>query len=543
MERTKKRGNNRGGLKCANLKAEQHQRPDPCPTRRQQNAGWWRLCMRSNIDMANEIARRTTSWFKASTNERTGLVLDRNNRKGMAATTAGTGFAIICYAIAADQGWGVTRADARAYTLKLLRFLNGAPQGTEPHGNSGHQGFFYHFLDPDTGLRTWNSELSSIDTALLMAGVLFARNYFNWVHNDEAEIRRLATELYERVRWSWMLKSDGSISMAWNPESGLYDSSYMGYCEDLVLYVLALGSQNHAIPDDSWEKAVLGETNRFIVGKLNGKGPVFVRGPGMPAFFEQYNNLVPFRGIQDRVCRELGFDYYSNGIISTKAQYRYAVENVGRWEGYGKKLFALTACDGAADSKSIALGAKGIIDGSGLLDLGFNLYTSPARGWHRYLCLANLTRKIQPDASRQIMVNGEEVKVIRGVERHFRSYSERGITGFDDGHIAPTAAIGSLMFAPHLVLPMMRHLLTHYPEVIDEHGFTDSFNLTYDWPDIWVDRDPSGYLEHLSIDQGPIVIGIDRWLRPGWYEQIMRSDPAIQLGLKRAGFGGDWWLD
>jgi hypothetical protein len=449
---------------------------------------------RSNRAMVLEVGRRTFDWFRAQTNAKTGLILDRNENKGVPATIAGTGFGIICYCIAADFGW-ITRKEARDYVLKILQTLSNLPEGANAQGKSREHGFLYHMLVPDTGLRAtsangfWNSELSSIDTALLMIGALFARNYFDQNSEEERAIQALSTSLYESVEWTWMLLEDGGISMAWSPENGLSKSEYRGDCEDLQLYVQALGSSNHPIPADCWQKAV---TSRFAIRQYRGKGPVFVQGPGMPAFFEQFNDLVPFSGVRDAICEQLGRDYHENGVLCTQAQIAYARLNPGGWTGMGKSspLYGLNASDGPND---------------------------------------------------EVTIGGRKIKR--------RAYSERGIgeafdngvtqfgAGYDDGVIAFYAAFGSMHFLPGPALRMMRYVLKRYPEVFDEFGFADSFSLQ---GGLWVDRDSQGRLEHLSIDQGPLLISIYKLLFPGRYERIMRKDPAIRLGLTRAGFKGPW---
>ena len=153
-------------------------------------------------------------------NHHNGLVPDRWPTRTFASIAA-VGFALPAYAVGANRGW-CTRADARDLTLATLRFFWNAPQGPQASGTTGHAGFFYHFLDLDTGLRFRDTELSTVDTTILLMGALFAGQYFDGDDAGEREIRRLANALYERADWNFF-RSDGrsAISMGWHPEEGL----------------------------------------------------------------------------------------------------------------------------------------------------------------------------------------------------------------------------------------------------------------------------------------------------------------------------------
>src|SRR3954471_5244854 len=161
----------------------------------------------------DDIEKRTFNFFWETTEGATGLVPDRWTAAPFASVAA-VGFALSAYAIGVERGY-VTRAQARARVLTTLRFLHAAPQGADPANSAGYQGFFYHFLNFGSGKRYGNSELSTVDTALLMAGVLFVGGYFDQDERDEAEIRKSADELYQRVNWPWAIEIAPDIRMAW----------------------------------------------------------------------------------------------------------------------------------------------------------------------------------------------------------------------------------------------------------------------------------------------------------------------------------------
>jgi hypothetical protein len=421
----------------------------------------------------------------------TGLSLDRS-RSSSPASIAATGFALTAYPIAVERGW-IKRDEAVTHALKVLRTLWQTPQGPGVCGVSGYRGFFYHFLDPATGFRTttdnslwWNSELSSIDTALLMAGVLFAKNYFVSESVEETEIRDLADSLYRRVDWNWLKNDQDLISHGWTPEAGLITNAYRGLSEAHLLYLLALGSPTHAVPANSWQ-AYMGDAQ--AESQL---GQCFVRCPGSPMFVYQFPHVwIDFLGIRDAVNRRLGFDYFENSKRATKAQHAYAIQNPFGWSGYDRYNWGITASDGPGDAELI----------------------------------------------------------IDGRNRIFWAYRERGAPdGNDDGTIAPTAAISSLVFAPQIVLATLRYWLKKRPEIFGVRGFADAFNLTFRRESLdskltakanaasstgWVDP------ETVSIDQGPILAMIENY-RTGLVWRTMKNDAYLQEGLKRAGFTGGW---
>jgi hypothetical protein len=415
-------------------------------------------------------------FFKENQHPATGMVLDRNTPTSPA-SIASIGFALTVYPVAVRHGWA-TRDEAADYTLKVLRNLSSTPQGDAKTGISGYRGFFYHFLDPDTGLRSTAPgfglcELSSIDTALLMAGVVFSQEYFDQNNQKEKEIRSLADALYKRVEWDWMSDDNGEVYMAWFPETGMSKDVWHGYSEGQLIYILGMGSPTHPLKDGAWNAHIM------HVKPTTHYGLTYILLRGGPLFTYQYQHCwVDFRGIRDDKAREMGIDWFENARRATLAQHEYAIENPGKWRGYSDLMWGLTACDGPGSFK----------------------------------------------------------KDINGKEREFRGYSERGApNGFDDGTIAPTAAISSMPFTPELSLKTLQHWIAKYPELYTKQGFRDSFNPTLgETTDTgWVNVDSIG------IDQGPIVLMIEN-ARSGFCWDVMKKSEALRNGLKRARFMGGW---
>ena len=433
-----------------------------------------------------EIEKRTFRWFWDTVNRRNGLVPDRWPTPSFS-SIASVGFALVAYAIGAERGW-CSRIQARNLTLTTLRFFWNAPQGPEPSGTAGYKGFFYHFLDMETGLRFKDVELSSVDTTILLMGVLFAGQYYDRDDAAEREIRRLADALYARADWNFF-RSDGraAVSMGWHPGDGLIDANWTGFNEGMFVNVLALGSPSHAGPDDLWRQWTEGYP-RFWRGTGETRRIAFA-----PLFGHQYSHMfIDFRGIRDEVMRGAGFDYFENSRRETYASRVYCAANPMRWDGYSSDIWGLTACDGPGD-----------------FQLAF-----------------------------------------KGETRTFYGYSARGPIdepdGRDDGTIAPTAALGCLPFAPEIVVPCAQAMLRqHGSRIFGNHGFVDSFNPSFRYTEVrsgtgtidprygWVARD------NLGIDQGPILLQAANY-RDDFVWRYMRRVPAIQRGLKRAGFTGGW---
>ena len=433
----------------------------------------------------NNLQRRTFRFFWDTSNKQTGMAPDRFPSPSFASTAA-IGFALTAYVIGSERGF-VSRSQARLRTLRTLRFLESLPQGPDETGMGGYQGFFYHFLHMHNGQRFGTSELSTVDTSLLLGGVLLAQSYFDRDSTAEQEIRDIAERLYSRVDWKWAQSRPPVLSHGWRPESGFLRFDWRGYNEGMLMYILALGSPTHAIEPEAWTEWM--RTYKDSYGKFGGQQEFLSFGPH---FGHQYSHVwIDFRGIYDEFNREKGFDYFENSRRASYAQREYARQNPMRWRGYDSEIWGLTACDGPADTVQI--------------------YNNEERGFFTY-------------AAR----------------------STASIHVLDDGTIAPTAAVASIAFAPEIVIPTIRAFRARFGEnLYQKYGFLDSVNPSFTFADVplrhgrivenigWVADD------YLGIDQGPIVAMIENY-RSGLIWSIMRSNPHIRRGLQRAGFTGGW---
>ena len=432
----------------------------------------------------SDIERRTFQFFWDTTNELNGLSPDRFPSRPFA-SIASVGFALTAYPIGIENGW-VSRNQAIDRTLTTLKFFRDAPMGPQRTGKAGYKGFYYHFLDMQQGKRydSW-VELSSVDTALLMMGVLFTQSYYDGDDPREKEIRQIADTLYKRVDWRWLQQRAPLISMGWFPESGFIDHDWMGYNEAMMLYILALGSPTHGVVPDAW--TVWTRTYNNDWGVYQGQEYLSFG----PMFGHQYSHVwIDFRDIQDQYMRERGIDYFLNSRRATLAQRDYAIDNPMKWKDYGENVWGLTAGDGPQNTS----------------------------------------------------------QEYRGEQRQFRHYSSRGAglrENFDDGTIAPTAAISSIVFAPEVVIPATEEMHKRYGDFLySSYGFLDSFNPSFNYdiplktgrmvPDRgWVASD------YIAIDQGPILAMIANYQNE-FVWNVMKKNAYIRTGLERAGFTGGW---
>jgi hypothetical protein len=420
------------------------------------------------------LQQRTIQWFLDVTPEKTGLTPDRWPAAWSPSSIAAVGFALTTYPIAAERSM-ISRAEAARRTLSTLRTFWALPQGRASSGISGYKGFFYHFLRLEGGAREWNCELSTIDTGLLLAGVLFCQSYFDADTPDERDIRSLADSLYRRADWRWAMGDTKGIVMGWTPEKGFHDMIWHGYNEAMIVYILALGSPSFPVPSSAW--------NAWTATYLWKEHYAQTLVNFMPLFGHQYSHAwIDFRGITDPYLSEKAIDYFENSRRATYVHRTYGIANPGHWRDYSDSIWGWTACDGPKDTSF----------------------------------------------------------VVDGIERRFRSYSARGSGAdeeVDDGTLAPTAAAGSLPFAPEICIPAVKAMRAKYGERLwTRYGFVDSFNPTYITPSTpggWFDPD------YLGIDQGPIVLMIEN-LRSGFVWDVMRKNPYIRAGLERAGFTGGW---
>lgn len=193
-----------------------------------------------------KLQSETFDYFLHETNPVNGLVIDRNTAN-WPASIAATGLALACYPVSVERGF-MKRAAAVERTLVTLRFFWNSPQGPEPDA-TGYHGFYYHFLDMQTGRRAWRCELSTVDSAFFLAGALTTAMYFDAGTADENEISMLAEALYRRADWQWAQNNGETVTHGWKPESGFLKYRWEGYDEAMLLYILGLGSPTHPLPE------------------------------------------------------------------------------------------------------------------------------------------------------------------------------------------------------------------------------------------------------------------------------------------------------
>ncbi len=259
-------------------------------------------------------------YFWDEANPSNGLVKDRSTPNSVC-SIASTGFGLSAICVASDHGW-ITRAQARQRVLTTLNTFWNGPQGPATTGVMGYKGLYYHWLDMNTGLRRadWNSELSTIDTALLFAGILHAREYFGQNEASENQIRALADSITWRADWSFVRHASGGLYMGWNPTSGFSGfGRWIGYNEAMIMYILAIGSPTHPIPGADWNVWTSGYQWQNIYANV---GP-YVTFP--PLFGHQYSHCwIDFRQMNDAYMRTKGITYFENSRRATLAQISHA---------------------------------------------------------------------------------------------------------------------------------------------------------------------------------------------------------------------------
>jgi len=362
--------------------------------------------------LLSTIQQEAFQYFWREVNPENGLIAD-STKPNSPASIAAVGFALTVYPVAVERGW-ITRSEAIACTRATLRFFWESPQGRDPDA-TGYKGFYYHFLDMQTGRRAWQCELSTIDTTLLIAGALTAAAYFDCDDSVEEEIRTLAEELYQRIDWQWALNGGKAVALGWKPESGFIKYRWLGYSEAIILYVLGLASPTHPLPAESYDTWL--STYRWK--KIYGYGHVYAG----PLFIHQFSHgWIDFRGLQDAYMREKGIDYFENSRRATYVQQEYAIRNPRGFVGYHATCWGITASDGPGNHT--------------------------------------------------LQLNGRERRFwdyrARGVP-----------FGPDDGTLSPWAVIASLPFAPEIVLPTIQFITDLHRRERQSDGFECSFNPTY----------------------------------------------------------------
>ena len=286
----------------------------------------------------DETARRAFDYFWLEANPQNGLVKDRST-PGSASSIAAVGFGLSAITVGIDRGY-VTREQGAARVKATLDFFATCPQSDAASGTCGYRGFFYHFLDMQTGLRRGTNELSTIDTALLLGGVLHTAQYFDGAGDTEAAIRSRADQIWRRVEWDWATPRDPLVALGWKPESGFIGFDWLGYNEAMIIYVLGLGSPTHPLADDAWDAWTAGYAGQWQTHY----GLSFLTFP--PLFGHQYSHVwIDFRYMQDDYMRGQGITYFENSRRATLAQRAYAADNPRGYPNYSAEEWGITASD------------------------------------------------------------------------------------------------------------------------------------------------------------------------------------------------------
>jgi hypothetical protein len=352
------------------------------------------------------------NYFAHEVNPDNGLVKDCT-KEGWPSSIAAVGMALAAYPVGIERGF-ITRDEAILRTLTKLRFFARSEQSQSPNA-TGYKGFYYHFLDMQTGRRAWECEISTIDSTFLFAGMLSAAAYFDGDSEDENEIRTLADDLYQRADWHWAVDGGITLTHGWRPETGFLPFRWEGYDESTLAYILGLGSPTFPLPVESYRAHV----SSYEWRKVYDYEHLF----SGPLFTHQFSHIwIDFREIQDQFMREHGLDYFENSRRATYVQQEYAKRNPNGFKGYSEVCWGLTACEGPGPAE---------------LDI---------------------------DGARRIFFD----YIARGVP-----------DGPDDGTLGPWAVVASLPFAPEIVLPSLEHFDEIEVGVTHPYGLEATFNPTF----------------------------------------------------------------
>ena len=359
--------------------------------------------------MLDRYQRAAFDYFLQQRNPVNGLFHD-TSREHSPVSIAVVGFALSSYPVAVERGW-IAREVAVEHCMTSLVFFRDSDQRGNDEA-SGFKGFYFHFLDRDTGKRVWRCELSMIDTALLIAGALAAREYFDADTQAERDLRELAEALYRRVDWRWAQDGGLTIRQGWKPECGFLNYGWEGYSEAIVLYALALGSPTHPIAGSCYAAW----TATYQWENLYGHDFLY----GGPLFIHQFSHAwVDFRGIRDAFMQSKNCDYFENSRRAVHVQREYTRINPGCHAGYEDDCWGLSACEGPSDE----------------------IQSVDAEPRHLFGYAA------------------------RGVPY-----------GPDDGSLSVPAVLACLPFEPELTLLAVEHMRRRYPETMHGNCFASSFN-------------------------------------------------------------------
>jgi hypothetical protein len=363
-------------------------------------------------ELLSRLQADAFNYFIKEVNPQNGLVADCT-KDGWPSSIAAIGMALSAYPVGVELSL-ITRDEAIERTLRKLRFFANSEQSTSPDA-TGYKGFYYHFLDMQSGRRAWQCELSTIDSTLLFAGMLAAAAYFDHDSEPENEIRRLADQLYQRADWQWATDGGIALSHGWQPETGFLKYRWDGYDEALLAYVLGLGSPTFPLSSESYAA----HTSAYQWKKVYAYEYLYAG----PLFVHQFSHIwIDFRGIADQFMRANNSDYFENSRRATYVQREYARQNPNQFKGYSEVCWGLTACEGPGPSEQI-------IDGVNRVFFDY---------------------------------------VARGVP-----------DGPDDGTLAPWAVVASLPFAPEIVLPALEHFDEIEVGTEHPYGLEATFNPTF----------------------------------------------------------------
>lgn len=357
----------------------------------------------------DDLQRAAFDYFLKNTNPKNGLIAD-TSRQGSPCSIAVVGLGLTAYTVGIARGW-LARTDAVARTLATLKFFWNSPSGDQT-GVTGYKGFYYHFLDMQTGLRVWDCELSMIDTALLMSGILSVGAYFSAANQEEQAIRDLAEKIYGRVDWDWARNGGVTLSQGWKPDCGFLHYGWEGYNEGTILYILGLASPTYPLDIKSYQ----GWGLTYQWENMYGHDFLYAG----PLFIHQFSHIwVDFRGIQDDFMREKNCDYFENSRRAVYIQQNYGRLNPLRFSGYNEFCWGLSAGEGPSGR------------------------TVHVRGRNRE-CAGYTARGVP--------------------------------YGPDDGTLAPSAVAASIPFAPELAIPVLKHIQENYSHVIQDGRIPTGFN-------------------------------------------------------------------
>lgn len=372
--------------------------------------------------LLNQLQLDAFRYFTENANPKNGLVAD-STKPASTASIAATGFALSCYPIASERDW-LSREQAVDITLRTLQFFAASHQGPDTDA-TGHKGFYYHFLDMKTGKRAHACELSTIDTAMLLVGMLVASEYFDGRNAEEKKIRSLAEDLLARADWAWTLDENGEVNQSWTPDKGFRQADWEGYTEAMVMYVLAAASASYPLPRNVYERDAQGYEWHHNAGyEWIHAAPLFIH------LFPQA--WIDLRGLQDGyVNKHADIDYAENTRRAIAVQRDYAHLNPFNYADYGNDIWGLSACAGPAGKREKR----------------------------------------------------------NGVTQQFFGYAARGVTaGPDDGTLVPWAAATCVAHAPEAAMAGIRAVLGRYPRALDNGQFVGAINpsLPGEGPEGWV---------------------------------------------------------